>query len=374
MADEHANLQAPKACPGERRTAAIILAAGKSTRMKTELPKVMHDICGRPMVSYVMDACREAGIATLHLVVGFAREMVVQAFRDEPDVRFVEQREQKGTGHAVMMCIEALKGFTGDVVVIAGDMPTIRSETLQRLLALHRAAGAAASIATTVLEDPTGYGRIIRGPDGRFERIVEHRDCTPDQLSIREVNPSYYCFDAQALFGALPKLRADNAKGEYYITDTLAIIRDGGGMVQAAVSVPAADAVGINSRGELAEVAKVMQRRIQAGWMERGVTIVDPDNTWIDSRAMIGAETIIRPFTCIEGNARIGVGCVIGPFAYVEEGAAIEDGARLGPGVLRALDATTWGRAGKDQESRRNAQCARRPPAQTGCGEIHARE
>lgn len=374
MADEHANLQAPKACPGERRTAAIILAAGKSTRMKTELPKVMHDICGRPMVSHVMDACREAGIATLHLVVGFAKEMVVQAFRDQPDVRFVEQREQKGTGHAVMMCTEALKGFTGDVVVIAGDMPTIRSETLQRLLALHRAAGAAASIATTVLEDPTGYGRIIRGPEGRFERIVEHRDCTPDQLSIREVNPSYYCFDAQALFGALPKLRADNAKGEYYITDTLAIIRDGGGMVQAAVSVPAVDAVGINSRSELAEVAKVMQRRIQAGWMERGVTIVDPDNTWIDSRAMIGAETIIRPFTCIEGNARIGVGCVIGPFAYVEEGAAIEDGARLGPGVLRALDATTWGRAGKDQESRRNAQCARRPPAQTGCGEIHARE
>jgi len=374
MADEHANCQTEKAQTAPRQTAALILAAGRSTRMKTELPKVMHEICGRPMVSYVLDACRGAGIAKQHLVVGFAKETVVQAFRGEADVCFVEQREQKGTGHAIMVCAEAFRGFTGDIVVIAGDMPTIRSETLHRLLVTHQAKRAAASIATTVLDDPTGYGRIIRGPQGHFERIVEHRDCTPEQLALREVNPSYYCFDAEALFAALPNLRADNAKGEYYITDTLAIIRDGGGLVEASVSVPAEDAVGINSRSELAEVAKVMQRRIQAGWMDRGVTIVDPDNTWIDSRARIGEETVIKPFTCIEGHARIGAGCVVGPFACVEDGAVIEDGSRVGPGVLRALDAIGCCRVEREGDGRRSSQSARRPPAQAGCGEVRTRE
>jgi bifunctional UDP-N-acetylglucosamine pyrophosphorylase/glucosamine-1-phosphate N-acetyltransferase len=374
MVDDQAGRQTQGLQATGRQTAAIILAAGRSTRMKTELPKVMHEICGRPMLSYVLDACREARITTLHLVVGFAKETVIQAFSHDPDVRFVEQREQKGTGHAVMVCAEAFKGFSGDVVVIAGDMPTIRSQTLQQLLATHRSAAAAASIATTVLAEPKGYGRIIRGSDGRFERIVEHRDCTPEQLTIHEVNPSYYCFDSQALFTALPKLRADNAKGEYYITDTLAVIREGGGLVQAAVSVPAEDAVGINSRAELADVAKVMQRRIQADWMERGVTIVDPGNTWIDSRVRIGAETVIKPFTCVEGFARVGAGCVVGPFACIEDGSVIEDGSRVGPGVLRALDATGGGRTSRESETKRNAQCVRRPPAQTGCGEVRTRE
>ena len=350
-----------------RPIAAIILAAGKSTRMKTELPKVMHELCGRPMLAYVLDACREAGIGQLHLVVGFAKETVIEAFANEAGVHFVEQREQKGTGHAVAVCTEALKGFVGDVIVIAGDMPTIRAETLRTLLAAHQKNGAAASIATTVLKDPAGYGRIIRGRDGRFERIVEHRDCSAEQLQIHEVNPSYYCFDAEALFQALPRIEPNNAKGEYYITDALAIIRSSGKLVQATTSVPAEDAVGINSRSELADVAKVMQRRIQAGWMERSVTIVDPDNTWIDSRAKIGPESIIRPFSYVEGNAKIGAGCTVGPFAYLTDGTVVEDGADAGPGVLRALDCTGTAKAQPGAGCRREAQAVRRPPAQTGC-------
>ena len=353
---------------GGRATAAVILAAGRSTRMKTELPKVMHEVCGRPMLAYVLDACREAGINDLYVVVGFAKEVVIEAFAKEPGIHFVEQREQKGTGHAVSMSAGAFEGFVGDVVVIAGDMPTIRAETLRRLLVAHQDARAAASIATTVLSDPTGCGRIIRGQDGRFERIVEQRDCNPEQLQIREVNPSYYCFDAQALFQALPKIEPNNAKGEYYITDALAIIRNRGDLVQAATSVPAEDAVGINSRGELADVAKVMQRRIQAGWMERGVTIVDPDKTWIDSRAVIGPESVIKPFTCIEGRTKIGAACSVGPFAYLADGAVLEDGASAGPGLLSALDCAGPARSKGGSGSRRDPPVVvRRPPAQSGC-------
>jgi bifunctional UDP-N-acetylglucosamine pyrophosphorylase / glucosamine-1-phosphate N-acetyltransferase len=367
MKDRPSHNAPGQSCPDRRATAAIILAAGKSTRMKTEQPKVMHEICGRPMLAYVLDACREAGIADQHLVVGFAKDVVINAFAGEPGVKFVEQREQKGTGHAVSMCAEAFGGFVGDVIVIAGDMPTIRAETLRRLLAAHRDGGAAASIATTVLSDPTGYGRIIRGPDGRFEQIVEHRDCNAEQQQIHEVNPSYYCFDAESLFQALPKIEPNNAKGEYYITDVLALIRRSGKPVQATTSVPAEDAVGINSRGELADVAKVMQRRIQAGWMERGVTIVDPDKTWIDSRAQIGPESIIKPFTYIEGKARIGAGCSVGPFACLADGALVEDGTNVGPGMLSALDCAAPARGQGASGNRRDPQVVRRPPAQTGC-------
>jgi bifunctional UDP-N-acetylglucosamine pyrophosphorylase/glucosamine-1-phosphate N-acetyltransferase len=262
------------------------------------------------------------------------------------------------------MCADALRDFSGDLVVIAGDMPLIRSDTLRVLLSSHRASASAASMATTVLPDPTGYGRIIRDAAGGFERIVEHRDGNAEQLKIREVNPSYYCFDAQALFGALPKLKANNAKGEYYITDILQILRAEGRAVSATTSVPAEDATGINSRAELADVAKLMQRRIQRGWMDRGVTITDPDNTWIDSRATIGVESLIRPFSYIEGRARIGASCRIGPFAYIADGTEIEDGAQIGPASLAAMGTAAGAAVLEAANSRRSSAMARRPPAE----------
>lgn len=351
-----------------RPTAAVILAAGRSTRMKTELPKVLHEVCGRPMLAYVLDACRQAGISRLIIVVGFGREAVEKTFANEPDVTFVHQAEQKGSGHAVMVCADSLKGFTGDCVVIAGDMPLIQADTLSTLIGGHRATGAAASLATTTLDDPTGYGRIVRNARGEFEKIVEHRDCTPEQLAIREVNPSYYCFDAATLLDVLPKIKPNNAKGEYYITDTLELIRAAGKPVRASVNVPAADATGINSRVDLAAVSAMMQQRIATRWMESGVTIVSPSNTWIDHRATIGPETIIRPFTTIEGHARIGAGCEIGPYAYVRDGAVVADGAIIGPGILTAIDTAGKGMtaAASASGSGRKQVVVRRPPAQSG--------
>ncbi|MFQ5424462.1 MAG: bifunctional N-acetylglucosamine-1-phosphate uridyltransferase/glucosamine-1-phosphate acetyltransferase [Phycisphaerae bacterium] len=351
-----------------RALAAVILAAGRSTRMKTDLPKVMHELCGRPMLAYVLDACRAAGISTMYVVVGFGHAAIRAAFGREPDVRFVTQSEQKGTGHAVMMCEAELDGFSGDVVVIAGDMPLVRPETLRDLVDGHRATGSAASLATTILDDPTSYGRIVRDASGEFERIVEHRDCDAEQLTLHEVNPSYYCFDWQALRGALDRISPDNAKGEFYLTDALAILRSDGGTVRASTVVPAADAVGINSRVDLAAVGRLMQQRIQTRWMEDGVTIVAPESTWIDSRARIGRETVIRPFSCIEGRATIGSGCSIGPYAFVQDGAVVEDGAAVGPGALSAFDATTrQGGRSRNGNGGEKTPVVRRPPAQAGC-------
>lgn len=348
-----------------RGLVAIILAAGRSTRMKSEQPKVMHEICGRPMLAYVIDACRQAGIERFIVVVGFGKEAVMSAFSTEPGVQFVEQSEQKGTGHAVLMCKDALAKFEGDCVVIAGDMPMIRAETLRTLIGSHRATGATASLATTVLADPIGYGRILRDPNGSFSGIVEHRDCTAEQLKISEVNPSYYCFDSKAMFEALGQVKTNNAKGEYYVTDVLTILRAAGKTVRAGTNVPAQDATGINSRIDLAEVAKLMQRRIQECWMENRVTIVDPGNTWIDSGVEIGPETVIKPYCYLEGNARIGAGCTVGPFAYVAAGAVVSDGARVGPGTLTALDTVGGTRPASGAPAKRTVQVVRRPPTQS---------
>ncbi len=353
--------------PGNRRLAAILLAAGRSTRMKTELPKVMHEVCGLPMLSHVLGACRAAGISDFHVVVGFGKQAIIDAFSTEPGIHFVEQREQKGTAHAVSMAADAFKSFSGDVVVLAADMPLLRAETISTLVNSHRAAAAAASMATTFLDNPAGYGRIVRNAAGDFERIVEHRDCTPEQLAINEVNPSYYCFDAASLFRALPRVKPNNAKGEYYITDVLEILRADGRLVRAATTVPAADATGINSRVDLADVNRLMQQRIQNALMESGVTIVDPGTTWIDARASVGPETIIRPFSTIEGHARVGARCVVGPYAYVADGAVIEDDAHVGPGILTALDTAASPRTPRPSSHRKTAPVVRHPPAQSGC-------
>jgi len=352
---------------GHRPLAAIILAAGRSTRMKTDRPKVMHEVCGRPMLSHVLSACRAAGIRRFHIVVGFGKQVIIQAFNGEEGVSFVEQREQKGTGHAVSVCAEGLKDFTGDVVVLAGDMPMVRSETLLALIQSHRAACSAASLATTVLDDPSSYGRIIRNADGAFDRIVEHRDCTVDQLKVCEVNPSYYCFDAPTLFEALPKIQPNNAKGEYYITDVLEVIRKDGKTVRASTSVPAVDAVGINSRADLAEVSRLMQRRIQADWMEAGVTLDDPATTWIDARATIGPDSRIKPFSFVEGHAKIGASCVVGPYAYVADGAVVEDGTTIGSGALSAFEATAATPKTAGAIHQRGTSVTRQPPSQAPC-------
>lgn len=324
-----------------RSTAAIIMAAGKSTRMVTDMPKVLHEICGRPMLAYVIDACRAAGISRIICVVGYRKDEVIAAFGNEPDITFVEQKEQKGTGHAVMVCRDALADFDGDVVIIAGDMPLLRSETLELLTKTHQSQNSAVTLATAILDNPTSYGRIVRDSYGNLEGIIEESDCTSEQKKIKEVNPSYYCFTEKLLFQALEQVRPNNAKGELYLTDALHILIRGGHRAVAITAVAAEDAMGINSRLDLAEVGRVMQNRIQRSLMTKGVTIVDPGNTWIDVRAEIGQDTVVYPFTYIHGKVKIGRHCSIGPFAFVREGTVLADDVVVG--VFTELKNSTLG-------------------------------
>ena len=309
---------------------AIILAAGVSSRMNTQLAKVLHEVCGRPMLAYVLDACRQVGVGKMYVVVGYGIEHVRERFGDVEDIVWVQQDEQKGTAHAVLCCKEYLGDFEGEALVLCGDGPLIRAEMLKTLFEKHKAEHSAATLATAVLDDPAGYGRIIRDAHGNFQGIVEDSDCTSEQLAICEVNPSYYLFNNRILFEAAEKVKPDNVKKEYYLTDALSLIIAAGHKVVAVTAVRPEEAMGVNSRAQLSEASKIMQHRIQKELMENGVTIVDPDNTWIDIRAQIGQDTVIEPFTYIHGEVKIGRGCRIGPFAYLRHGTVLEDDVVLG--------------------------------------------
>ncbi|MHC4790713.1 MAG: bifunctional UDP-N-acetylglucosamine diphosphorylase/glucosamine-1-phosphate N-acetyltransferase GlmU [Planctomycetota bacterium] len=314
---------------------AIILAAGISSRMKTGLAKVMHKICGREMLAYVLDACRQAGLTKIYVVVGYGAEQVIERFAGTDDIVFVKQDEQKGTGHAVGCCKEHLADFNGDVLVICGDGPLIQTKTLEALIEKHESEQAVATLGTAVLADPTGYGRIVRGPAGNIEGIVEDSDCSTEQKKICEINPSYYLFNSKELFGALEKVKNDNAKKEYYLTDVVGIMIAEGMKVAAIAVVNSEEAVGINDRMQLSQAAKIMQQRIQQCLTEAGVTIVDPDNTWIDAKAKIGADTVIEPFTYIDGEVTIGRDCHIKPFTYLGNGMVVKDGTEIQAGTIK---------------------------------------
>jgi UDP-N-acetylglucosamine diphosphorylase/glucosamine-1-phosphate N-acetyltransferase len=243
-----------------KKLAAIILAAGKSTRMQSEMAKVLHPVCGKPMLNYALDACTGAGIERIIVVVGHQADRVKAEFADR-DVSWALQAEQLGTGHAVLVCEDALKGFVGDVVILAGDMPLIRAATVKSLIDAHRAKNAAVSLGTTELDDPTGYGRIVRDNDGHLKGILEHNDCTPEQLKINEVNPSYYCFDCAALFSALHGVTPNAAKGEYYITDAVHILVGDGLPTASLPGLLPAETMGVNSQQDLATVEAVMLER-----------------------------------------------------------------------------------------------------------------
>jgi len=309
---------------------AIILAAGVSSRMTTQRAKVLHEVCGRPMLAYVLDACQEVGVEKIYVVVGFGADQVKEQFAENSDIIWVHQSEQLGTGHAVLCCKGHLADFGGQTLVLCGDGPLIRDKTLKILVEKHKSEHAAVTLATAILDDPTGYGRIIRDVYGNIQGIVEDSDCTREQFAIREVNPSYYLFNNEILFEALEHVKPDNVKGEYYLTDALSYIIASGHKVVAVTAVRPEEAVGVNSRAQLSAASKIMQQRIQQELMERGVTIVDPDNTWIDARAQIGQDTVIEPFTYIHGEVKIGEGCRIGPFAYLRHGTVLRDNVVLG--------------------------------------------
>jgi bifunctional UDP-N-acetylglucosamine pyrophosphorylase/glucosamine-1-phosphate N-acetyltransferase len=311
-------------------TVAIILAAGISTRMNTQLAKVLHEVCGRPMLAYVLDACRKIGIKKMCVVVGFSAEQVKEQFGGADDIVWVQQDEQLGTAHAVSCCKEHLKDFQGQTLILCGDGPLVQAQTLKTLIRKHESAQSAATLATAVLDDPSGYGRIIRDAYGNIQGIVEDSDCTPGQLAIKEINPSNYLFNNKVLLEAIEKVKPDNVKKEYYLTDAVSGTIATGHKVVAITAVQPDEAVGINSRAQLSAASKIMQRRIQRKLMENGVTIVDPDNTWIDARAQIGQDTVIEPFTYIHGEVNIGRGCRVGPFAYLRHGTVLKDDVVLG--------------------------------------------
>ncbi len=248
-----------------RHLEAIILAAGQGTRMNSDLPKVLHEVAGRPMVAWVAEACRRAGAGRCVVVVGYKSDLVREALANADDVVFVEQTERLGTGHAAMMAEPLYAGRDEcDVLVIAGDMPLLRSSTLARLVDTHRRTGAAGSMATGELADPTGYGRIIRDNDGHFRAIVEHKDAAPEQRHIREVNPSCYCFRSVRLFELLKQLKSDNAQGEYYITDIMGLIREAGEPVAVVKAMGEDEVQGINTPEQLAAVDAMMRGRRSA--------------------------------------------------------------------------------------------------------------
>jgi bifunctional UDP-N-acetylglucosamine pyrophosphorylase/glucosamine-1-phosphate N-acetyltransferase len=309
---------------------AIILAAGHGKRMKSDLAKVLHQVCGRPMISYVVDAARGAGARTIVVVVGYESDQVRAALAEEPDVVFVDQTRQLGTGDAVKACRPLLKSYAGPALVLVGDEPLIRPEPLARLFKRHADEGDACLLGTSIVADPTGFGRILRDSAGRFLRIVEQRDCSPEEAAIREVNPSCYVFELPGLWDALDRLDTGNAQGEYYLTDAPALLQSMGRRVLALTVLEPDDILGVNSRVQLAEAHAIMQRRIQEHFMLEGVTIIDPRNTYIDGRSTIGRDTIVFPFTVLSGVVQIGRECRVGPFAHLRDGTVLADRAEVG--------------------------------------------
>lgn len=310
---------------------AIILAAGKSTRMKSELPKVLHPVSGRPMIEWVLDSVREAGANRICVVVGHKADVVRSALSAHKDVEFALQSEQKGTGHAVMMCEPVVGRHQGSVLVLAGDTPLLRAASLAELLKTQADQHAACVIGTAFTDANQGLGRIVRSPQGDFLRIVEQKDCTPEQAAIKEINTGCFAFDCGLLFEALNLIQPNNVQREYYLTDAPAVLLEKKHRVTALPRFDINEALGVNTRAQLADVETVLQNRIQQRWMTEGVSIVSPSQTYVDSRATIGVETVILPFTSILGEAGIGTGCRIGPSAVIEGPINIADDTVVRP-------------------------------------------
>jgi bifunctional UDP-N-acetylglucosamine pyrophosphorylase / glucosamine-1-phosphate N-acetyltransferase len=315
---------------------AILLAAGHGKRMRSERAKVLHEVCGRPMISYVVEAVRGAGAKTIVVVVGAGADQVKSALADEPDVLFATQESQLGTGDAVRACREVLKDYSGPAFVIVGDEPLIRAEPLADLLQRQREEQAACLLGTAIVPDPTGFGRILRDSTGRFLKIVEQRDCSPGELAITEVNPSCYVFELPGLWDALERLDTGNAQGEYYLTDAPALLQSMRRKVLALPVLAPDDILGVNTRQHLAQAHALMQARIHDRLMTGGVSIVDPASTHIDGRCEIGPDTVILPFTVLSGRVRIGRGCRVGPFAHLRDGTVLGDRVEVGAFVETA--------------------------------------
>ena len=290
---------------------AVILAAGKGVRMRSQLPKVVHRVAGKPMVVHVADAARQVGAARIVLVVGHGRQNVEDLFIPGV-VEFAIQEEQLGTGHALMQAREKI-GQDETIVVLAGDTPLLQAATLQGLIDYHCASGAKATVLSTNVADPYGYGRIVRDANGSFQAIIEEKDANEADRLIHEINSGMYCLQVEDAFAALADIKPSNAQDEYYLTDMLQILKDKGKKVEIFRMDAQEDMYGINDRVQMAQAEEILRRRKNENLMRNGVTIIDPRSTFIDSEVEIASDTIIYPGTLIEGRTIIGSGCEIGP-------------------------------------------------------------
>ncbi|WP_258360700.1 bifunctional UDP-N-acetylglucosamine diphosphorylase/glucosamine-1-phosphate N-acetyltransferase GlmU [Moorella sulfitireducens (nom. illeg.)] len=306
-------------------TVAVILAAGQGKRMHSRLPKVLHRIAGRNLLQHVLAATREAGIEDNVIVIGHGAGEVKAALGEKQ--KYAYQEKQLGTGHALARAREAA-GEAGTILVLCGDTPLIRPATLTGLLQQHRDTGAAVTVLTARVADPTGYGRIIRDGQGQVKGIVEERDATPLEKAINEINTGIYCFAAAFLWPALARLKPDNDQGEYYLTDVVALAVDQGLRVEALVAGDAEEVMGVNDRVQLAAAGAVWRRRINTALMRDGVTIIDPETTYIDVTVTVGRDTVIYPGTFLEGNTIIGAGCCLGPGTTIRD-SRVGDGSTI---------------------------------------------
>lgn len=325
---------------------ALILAAGKGTRMKSRLPKVLHKVCNKPMVERVLETAQAAGTKREVIIIGFGAEAVEDYFGNR--VEFVMQKEQNGTGHAVQQAKELLGATKGTILVLCGDTPLVKEDTLKALLLEHEATKASATVLTAHMPNPFGYGRIIRDAENRVVRIVEQKDGNEEELKVQEVNTGIYAFNSEKLWPCLTHLSSDNAQGELYLTDVIGILVNAGDTVSAYMTTDYDETLGVNSRVQLAEAEAILRRRTNKKLLEEGVTIINPEHTYVDPEVVVGRDTILRPGTILEGKTVIGEGCDIGPdtrfvdvtvgndcivhFTYAHE-CEIKDGVDVGPYV-----------------------------------------
>lgn len=305
---------------------AVILAAGKGTRMKSKLPKVLHKVGGHPMLEHVMDAAEATGCRDNVVVIGHGAELVRELVGDR--ARIALQAEQLGTGHAVLQAADTLKDFTGTVMILCGDTPLLEAEELEKFYAEHVKSGAAATVMSALMDDPFGYGRILRDANGDVAGIVEQKDASEEQKQIKEINTGNYCVEAPLLFEVLRTLGNDNAQGEYYLTDVLAKLRAMGKKVGGVITADSEMIMGVNSRRQLAEAESVMRRRIAERHMDDGVTIMDPASAFIEKSVKIAPDTVIYPNTWLQGATVIGEDCEIGPNVRLEN-VKVADGCRV---------------------------------------------
>lgn len=309
----------------------VILAAGMGTRMKSKMPKVLHTVCGKPLSKWVIDASKAAGADKVCAVVGHKAETVKEVLGDVCE--FALQAEQKGTGHAVMQAIDVIKNSKGEVVILNGDTPLITAETINKAIEYHKNNGNQATVITAILDDATGYGRIVRDNDGSVLKIVEQKDASEEEKKINEVNSGMYVFDAQSLVYALDKITPNNAQGEYYLTDTLEILLSAGKKIGGYAISDNDEIRGINDRVQLNEAEKIMQKRINEYHMRNGVTMRNPESVYIEDGVEIGNDTEICQNVTIKSGTKIGSDCVIGSGSMLDR-AVIHDGVDVLSSVI----------------------------------------